>query len=102
MPLLDENSGMMDTLRQPKLVYTSLKSAFQEIFHLQRQYVIELHARLIEYSHANESTDEGIAFEKAFGFFLVEREKLTAKRSALVLGLCEIGFTEQLDGFWRA
>lgn len=47
MTLSDQNTGMVNTLRQPKLVDTSLKSSLKEILDLESQYIIELHTRFV-------------------------------------------------------
>jgi hypothetical protein len=78
VPLLDEDTGMVDALRKTKLVDTSLEAALQEIFDLEGEHVIELHAGFIEHTDTDETANEGIAFEQALGVFFVESKKLTA------------------------
>jgi hypothetical protein len=67
----------MDTLRQTQLVNASLQSPLQEVFNLERQDVIELHARFVEHTNANETANEGVAFEKALWVFLIEGQEFT-------------------------
>lgn len=74
MPLPNQDTRMMDTLGQPKLVDTGLQSPLQEILDLERQHVIELHARFIEHTHTDKTTDEGIAFKETLGVLLVKGE----------------------------
>ncbi len=68
---------MMDTLGETELVDARLETTLQEILDLERQHVIELHARLIEHADAHETTNQGIAFEETFRVLVVQREKLT-------------------------
>ena len=77
MSLPDQHAGVMDALGQAKLVDAGLQAAFQEILDLERQDVIELHARFVEHTDADETANEGIAFEEPLRVFFVEREKLT-------------------------
>jgi len=77
VPLLDEDTGMVDALRKTKLVDTGLEAALQEIFDLEGEHVIELHAGFIEHTDTDETANEGIAFEQALGVFFVESKKLT-------------------------
>lgn len=72
--LSDQNTSMMDTLRQPKLVDTSLKSSLQEVLDLKGQHVIELHAGFIKHADTNETSDEGIAFKESLGVFFIKGE----------------------------
>ena len=72
MPLPNQDTSMMDTLCQTKLVNTSLQSPLQEILDLKRQHVIELHARFVEHTDTDETADEGIAFKESLGVFFVE------------------------------
>lgn len=77
MALANQDTSVMNTLRQAQLVDTSLQSALQEILDFERQHVIELHTGLIKHADTHETADQGIAFEKTFGVFFVECEKLT-------------------------
>lgn len=77
MSLSDQNSGVVDTLGQPKLVHASLQSSLQEIFDFESKHVIEFHTRFIEDTDTHETTDEGISFEQTLGILLIEGKKLT-------------------------
>lgn len=81
--LANENAGVMNGLGKAELVDTSLKAALQEIFELQGKDVIQLHARLVEHTNANETSNEGIAFEETFGVLLVESKQLTSSTTNL-------------------
>ena len=77
MPLLNQDTSVVDTLGQTELVDTSLQPTLQEVLYLECQHVIELHAGLVKDTNTNETTDERIAFEETLGVFLVEGEELT-------------------------
>ena len=55
--LSDQDTSMVDTLRQSKFVYTGLKTALQEILDLKSQHVIELHARFVKDADTDKATD---------------------------------------------
>ena len=75
--LTDEDTGVVDRLRKTELVDTGLKTTLQEIFDLEGQDVIELHAGLIEDTDTDETTNKGVSFEQTLGVLLVEGQKLT-------------------------
>jgi len=75
--LADEDTGVVDGLGKTKLVHAGLKAALHEIFDLEGKDVIELHARLIEHTDADQTANEGISFEETLGVLLVEGKKLT-------------------------
>ena len=75
--LPNENTSMVNALRETELEDLSLETALQEILNLQRQHVIQSHTALIEHTDTNETTDEGISFEKTFGVLVVEFEQFT-------------------------
>jgi hypothetical protein len=77
--LLDEDTSVVDGLGETELVDTGLETTLQEILDLQGQNVIELHAGLVEHTDTDQTTDEGISFEKTLGVLLVEGKKLTVK-----------------------
>jgi hypothetical protein len=78
--LADENTGVVDGLGETELVDTGLQTTLQEILNLQGQYVIELHAGLVQDTNTHETANEGVTFEEALGVLLVEGEQLTAER----------------------
>lgn len=75
--LADEDTGVVDRLGETELVNAGLKTTLQEILNLQGQDVIELHARLVENTNANETANESITLEETLWVLLVESEKLT-------------------------
>jgi len=102
--LLDEDTSVVDRLGETELVDAGLEAALQEILDLEGKDVIELHAGLIEDTDANETANEGIAFEETLGVLLVKSKELTAKGSVLesycLWGVWEF-LTGQHDGSWR-
>lgn len=77
--LLDEDTSVVDGLGETELVDAGLEATLQEILDLEGKDVIELHAGLIEDTDANETANEGIAFEETLGVLLVKSKELTAK-----------------------
>ena len=75
--LLDEDTGVVDRLGETELVDAGLEAALQEILSLEGKDVIELHAGLVKDTDADQTANEGIAFEKTLGVLLVEGKKLT-------------------------
>ena len=78
MPLPDEHTSVVDGLGKAALEDLRLKTAFQEVLDLQGQHVIETHARLVEHTDADETTDEGVTLKKTLGVLVVELEQLTS------------------------
>ena len=78
MTLTDEDTGMVNRLGETELVNAGLEAALQEIFDLEGQHIIELHAGLVEHTDTNQTANEGIAFEQTLWVLLVKGKKLTA------------------------
>lgn len=76
--LADQDTGVVDRLGKTELPDTGLETALKEILDLQGQDVIELHAGLVKDTDADQTANEGIAFEETLGVLLVEGKKLTA------------------------
>jgi hypothetical protein len=85
MSLLDQDSGVMDGLGETELVHAGLQSSLQEVFDAEGQYVIELHAGFVKDTDTDETADESVAFEKSFGVFFVEGEKLSVSMVSIAL-----------------
>ncbi len=83
--LADEDTGVVDRLSETKLVDASLKATLHEVFDLEGQDVIELHAGLVEHTDTHKTANEGIAFEQTLGVLLVEGKKLTVDIFPLAL-----------------
>ena len=60
MSLADQHSCMMDALGQSQFEDLGLQAALQEILEAQTQHVIKLHLALIQYAHANQTTQQGV------------------------------------------
>jgi hypothetical protein len=69
---------MVDRLGETELADTGLEAALQEIFDLQGKNVIKLHARVVQHTDTDQSTNQGIAFEETLGILLVKGKQLTA------------------------
>ena len=76
--LSDENSGVVDRFSQSEFENLSLETAFQEIFNLKTQDVIELGFGFIQHTDTNKSSDQSITFEKTLGVFLSTSKKVTS------------------------
>jgi len=77
MPLLDQDTSVVNALREAELVDTGLETALQEVLDFEGQDVIELHAGFVEHTNTHETANEGVTFEEALGVLLVEGEELT-------------------------
>jgi hypothetical protein len=79
--LADQDTGVVDGLGEAELVDAGLQAALEEILDLEGQDVIELHARLVEDTDADETANEGVTLEEALGILLIESEELTTRES---------------------
>lgn len=79
MPLLDQNTGVVDGLGETELVDAGLETALQEVLNLEGQDVIELHAGLVKNTDTDETANQGVTLEKTLGVLLVKSEELTAQ-----------------------
>lgn len=84
--LADQDTGVVDGLGKAKLVDAGLEATLKEILDLEGKNVIKLHAGLIEDTDADETANEGVAFEKTLGVLLVEGEQLTSSTTNLGQG----------------
>jgi len=75
--LADEDTGMVDGLGKAELVDAGLKAALQEVFDLEGQDVIELHAGFVEHTDAYKTANESITLEEALRVLLVKRQERT-------------------------
>ena len=96
--LTDQDTGVVDGLGKTELVDAGLQAALEEILNLEGQDVIELHARLVEDTDADETANQGVTLEKALGVLLIESKKLTT----LELAPKERNKAERLGGTYRA
>lgn len=68
---------MMNRFGKTELVDAGLQAALQEIFGLERQHVIELHAGFVKHSDTDQTANQGIAFEQTLRVLLVKGQELT-------------------------
>jgi hypothetical protein len=87
--LANENTSVVDRLGKTELEDLGLETTFQEIFNLETQDVIELHAGLIEHTNADKTTNESITLEKTTGILLIELKKLTSSTTDLGEGVTD-------------
>ena len=84
--LPDQDTGVVDGLSQTALEDLGLETTLQEVLNLERQDVIETHARFVEDTDTDETADEGVTLEKTLGVFGVELEELTGSTTNLGQG----------------
>ena len=77
MALTNEHTSVVNGLSEAELVDAGLQATLQEVFSLEGEHVIELHAGLIEHANSDETPNEGIAFEETLWVLLVEGEEFT-------------------------
>ena len=80
VPLPDQHSRVMNTLRQSKLINAGLQPSLQEVLDLEGEHVIELHAGLIKHTDTDKTTNEGIAFEETLRILFFHSQELTIRR----------------------
>ena len=79
----DQNTGVVDGLREAALEDLGLETALQEVLDLEGQHVIETHARLVEHTDADETANEGVTLEETLGILVIELEQLTGSTTNL-------------------
>jgi len=113
VPLTDENSSMVYRLgetgstsafyryhrteNEPKLEHLGLEPPLQEILSLEREHVIKSHAGIIEHTNADQSADQCIALEEAFGVFVVELQEFSGGSADLSGRLSQSWMEEKMD-----
>ena len=78
MPLADEDTSVVNGLRQTALEDLGLEAALQEVLDLEGQHVIETHTRLVQDTDANKTTDKGVTLEQTLGVLGIELQELTS------------------------
>lgn len=58
--LTDQHASMMNGLGQSQLENLRLQATLEEIFDLQTEHVIELHARLVQHSDADQAAQQSV------------------------------------------
>jgi hypothetical protein len=84
--LADEDTGMVNALREATLEDLGLETALQEVLNLEGEHVVETHAALVEHTDAGEPADEGVALEESLRVLVVELEQLTSRTTDLGQG----------------
>jgi hypothetical protein len=64
MPLTNQHTSMVDRFGEAQFENLSLQSPFQEIFDFESEYIIQLHAGFVKHTNSDETTNQGISFEK--------------------------------------
>jgi len=78
MSLFNEDTSVMDRLGESQLENLGLEPALEEIFDLEAENVIELHAVVTENSSTNQSSQECVTLEQTLGSLLLQSEELTS------------------------
>lgn len=81
--LVDEHTSVVDAAGETALVHLGLQATLQEVLDLEGQHVIELHARLVEHTDADETANDGVTLKETLGVLLVELEQLTGSTTDL-------------------
>jgi len=81
--LADEDTSVVDRLGEAELEDLGLETALKEVLGLKGKDVVETHARVVEDTNANKTTDKGVALEEALRVLLVELEELTSRTTDL-------------------
>lgn len=84
--LADEDTGVVDRLGEAELEDLGLEAALEEVLGLEGEHVVETHARVVEHTDADETTDERVALEETLGVLVVELEELTSRTTDLGQG----------------
>ena len=74
---------MVNALGQAALEHLGLQPSLQEIFDLQGQHVIKTHARFVEHTDADKTTDKGVTLEQTLGILVIELKKFTSSTTDL-------------------
>ncbi len=72
MSLPDKNTGVVNALGKTALEYLGLQATLQEVLNLQGQHVIETHARLIEHTDPDKTTDKSVTLKETLGILSIE------------------------------
>merc|ERR1740129_455605 len=78
VPLLDEDTGVVNGLGKSKLEHLGLQPALQEVLNLETKNVIQLHPVIRQNTSPDKPPEEGIALKEPLGVLLLESEQLTS------------------------
>ncbi|KAH3668641.1 hypothetical protein OGAPHI_002395 [Ogataea philodendri] len=79
----DQDSGVVDGLGKTKLENLGLQSSLKEILNLQGQNVIQLHSVFWQDTDSDQSSDQGVTFEKSLRVLLVSGQQVSGGSSDL-------------------
>lgn len=111
VPLPDQDTSMVNALGQAALEHLGLQPSLQEILDLQGQHVIETHARLVEHTNSDETTDKGVTLEQTLGILVIELEEFTSSTTDLgedegnspdLALVAQTVFTSELSYYWHS
>ena len=83
MALADEDTSVVDGLRETALEDLGLEATLQEVLDLEGQHVIETHAGLVEHTDTDETADKGVTLEETLRVLGVELQELTSSTTNL-------------------
>ena len=81
--MADEDTSVVNGLRQTALEDLGLETTLQEVLDLEGQHVIETHAGLVQHTNAHETTDKSVTLEETLGVLGVELEQFTSSTTNL-------------------
>ena len=73
----------MDALGEAGLEDLGLQAPLHKVLELEREHVVEAHARLVEHADPDQPTDQRVALEQPLRVLLVELEQLTRRATDL-------------------
>src|SRR3569833_3739238 len=91
--LADQDARVVDRLGQTQLIDQGLEAALQAVLDLEGQHVIELHARLDQHADADETANEGIAFEETLGVLKNKKKQKTKTKKTKPKRFSQTGTT---------
>lgn len=85
--LTDQDTGVVDGLGKTELEDLGLETTLQEVLNLQGQDVIELHLVLLQYTNADQTTNQGVTLEKTAGVLVLQSQELTSSTTNVGQGV---------------
>jgi hypothetical protein len=76
--LLDETTGVVDTLSETSGEDDGLETTIKELFNFETEDIVELLFRFGEETETSETTEESGTFEETLGVLLRESEEVTS------------------------
>merc|ERR550525_1422966 len=78
VPLLDEDTCVVDRLGKSKLEHLRLQPALQEVLDLEAENVVKLHSVVTEDASPDEPPEERVTLKEPAGVLLLQSEQLTS------------------------